>query len=174
MNTNSKILSKLGMQNFSIDTLLIVTAAALLLLILFVILTFVQMRKVKKMNQRMDAFMKGKEARSLENEIARIMEENNVLKERTKENEKSISKLTKRFRTAFQKLGVVKYDAFNQMGGQLSYCIALLDENNSGFIINSVHSTEGSYSYTKEIKGGESDISLGTEEKEALDLAMEK
>lgn len=174
MNTESKILSNLGIQNFSIDTLLIITAAALLLMILFVILTFVQMGKVKRMNQRMDVFMKGKEARSLENEIARIMEENNVLKEKAKTNEQGINNLNKRFRTAFQKLGVVKYDAFNQMGGQLSYCIALLDENNSGFIINSVHSTEGSYSYTKEIKGGESDISLGKEEKEALDLAMEK
>ena len=64
------------------------------------------------------------------------------------------------------------YDAFNQMGGQLSFCLALLDENNNGFIINSVHSTEGCYSYTKEIKGGECSISLGKEEEEALLIAM--
>ena len=69
-------------------------------------------------------------------------------------------------------MGLVKYDACNQMGGQLSFSLALLDENNNGFIINSVHSVEGCYSYTKEIKQGESTISLGDEEAKALAIAM--
>ena len=78
----------------------------------------------------------------------------------------------KNMESTFQKMGLVKYDAFNQMGGQLSFCLVLLDENNSGFIINSVHSTEGCYSYTKEIKLGESSIPLGKEEEEAMAMAM--
>ncbi|MCR5753823.1 MAG: DUF4446 family protein, partial [Acetatifactor sp.] len=69
-------------------------------------------------------------------------------------------------------LGIVKYDAFQQMGGQLSFSLALLDENDNGFIINSVHSTEGCYSYTKEIRHGKSEISLGKEEEQALSIAM--
>ena len=60
------------------------------------------------------------------------------------------------------------------MGGQLSFSLCLLNENNNGFIINSVHSTDGCYSYTKEIKNGESTISLGTEEAEALEIATGK
>ena len=84
----------------------------------------------------------------------------------------NIPTFNRNMESAFQKMGLVKYDAFNQMGGQLSFCLALLDENNNGFIINSVHSTEGCYSYTKEIKGGESSISLGKEEEEALSMAM--
>lgn len=80
--------------------------------------------------------------------------------------------LYKNMESAYQKMGLVKYDAFSQMGGQLSFCLALLDENNNGFIINSVHSTEGCYSYTKEIKNGQSDISLGKEEAEAMAIAM--
>ena len=55
----------------------------------------------------------------------------------------------------YDTVGIIKYDAFQQMGGKLSFSLALLDENNNGFIINSVHSTEGCYSYTKEIKNGE-------------------
>ena len=58
------------------------------------------------------------------------------------------------------------------MGGKLSFCLALLDEKNNGFIINSVHSTEGCYSYAKQILNGVSDIELGKEEKQALDMAM--
>ena len=65
------------------------------------------------------------------------------------------------------------FDAFNQMGGKLSFCLALLDENNNGFILNSVHSTEGCYSYTKEIQNGICEISLGNEEEKALNMAME-
>ena len=78
----------------------------------------------------------------------------------------------RKLESAYQKIGLVKYDAFNQMGGQLSFSLALLDENNNGFIINSVHSTEGCYSYTKEIKNGISALSLGKEEEEALAIAI--
>ena len=69
-------------------------------------------------------------------------------------------------------MGIVKYDAFNQMGGKLSFSLALLDENNNGFILNSVHSTDGCYSYTKEIENGVCKISLGEEEEKALNIAM--
>ena len=73
-----------------------------------------------------------------------------------------------------QKIGIIKYDAFNQMGGKLSFSLALLDENNNGFVLNSVHSADGCYSYTKEIINGECAISLGVEEKQAIEMAMEK
>ena len=58
------------------------------------------------------------------------------------------------------------------MGGMLSFSLALLNDQNDGFLINSVHSSDGCYSYTKEIKSGESDISLGEEEKKALQKAL--
>ena len=78
----------------------------------------------------------------------------------------------KRLETTYQKMGLVKYDAFHQMGGKLSFSLALLNENNDGFIINSVHSTEGCYSYTKEIEAGICSITLGKEESEALAQAI--
>ena len=87
---------------------------------------------------------------------------------------KDINNLYKKHESAFQKMGLVKYDAFHQMGGQLSFSLALLDENNNGFIINSVHSTDGCYSYTKRITAGECKLALGKEEEEALSRAMEK
>ena len=58
------------------------------------------------------------------------------------------------------------------MGGLLSFSLALLDENNNGFIVNSVHSAEGCYTYTKEIRNGTCKLELGNEEKVALDQAM--
>ena len=127
---------------------------------------------ISKMKKKYKSFMKGKSAKSLEDEIVGLFEDNKFIKSSIEKNKKDIRTLYKNMESTFQKMGVVKYDAFNQMGGKLSFCLALLDENNNGFIINSVHSTEGCYSYTKAVKLGESDIPLGKEEKEALDMAM--
>lgn len=73
----------------------------------------------------------------------------------------------------FQKVGLVKYDAFHEMGGKLSFSLALLNETNDGFVMNAVHSREGCYTYIKEIVGGNSIIVLAEEEQEALDMAKE-
>ena len=62
---------------------------------------------------------------------------------------------------------------FKEMGGKLSFSIALLNDNKTGFILNSVHSSDGCYVYTKEIINGECAISLGEEEKKALMLALQ-
>lgn len=172
MNTQSVFLEQIGLGGFDLGYLLLGTAVlVLLLIILFIILIF-QGKKIKKLSMRLDKFMKGKDGASLEQDIAALFEDNKFLKAGMDKNKKDIRILYKNMESAFQKMGLVKYDAFRQMGGQLSFCLALLDENNNGFIINSVHSTEGCYSYTKEIKNGESSISLGKEEEEALAIAM--
>ena len=75
-------------------------------------------------------------------------------------------------KNTFQKVGLIKYDAFQEMGGKLSFSLALLNEVNDGFIINAMHSREGCYTYIKEIIDGNSVITLGEEEKEALEMAM--
>ena len=71
------------------------------------------------------------------------------------------------------KVGLVKYDAFNEMGGKLSFSLALLNQTNDGFVLNAVHSREGCYTYIKEIVDGNSIIVLAEEEQEALKMAME-
>ena len=72
----------------------------------------------------------------------------------------------------YQKMGIVKYDAFREMSGKLSYALALLDKNNDGIMINSMYSREGCYSYVKDIINGESSINMSEEEKEALNIAI--
>ena len=116
--------------------------------------------------------MLGKNAESMEKEVVSLFQDINSLKESTSKNYKEIRNLYKKVEGTYQKLGVVKYDAFKQMGGQLSFSIALLNEKDNGFILNSVHSSDGCYTYTKEIKNGICEISLGEEEKIALDKAM--
>ena len=69
-------------------------------------------------------------------------------------------------------MGLVKYDAFHEMGGRLSFALCMLDKNDNGYLVNSVHSNNGCYTYTKEIVEGRCAIDLGSEEKEALTQAV--
>jgi hypothetical protein len=58
------------------------------------------------------------------------------------------------------------------MGGKLTFSLAMLDNRNNGYIINSMHSREGCYTYIKEIVNGQSYIDLGEEEEKALKQAL--
>lgn len=166
---NNSFLDGIGLGNLDMG---IVICAMLIVLFVLLIISIVNICSINKMSKIYKKFMQGKSAKSLEQEIVSLFEDNKFIKNAIEKDKKDIRILYKNFQSAFQKLGVVKYDAFNQMGGQMSFCIALLDENNNGFILNSVHSAEGCYSYTKEIKNGESEILLGNEEKKALNIAI--
>ncbi len=167
---NYNLLSEMGLGNFDLTYLFIGMLAFIIILLIMMI---TQMVRLSKLAKKYKKFMGGKNAKSLEKDIVGLYEDNKFLKTSMEKNKKDIQTLYRKFEGAFQKVGIVKYDAFNQMGGQLSFSLALLDENDNGFILNSVHSTEGCYSYTKEIKGGLCEISLGDEEKQALDIAMD-
>lgn len=66
----------------------------------------------------------------------------------------------------------MKYDAFEDMGGKLSFVLAMLDKNNTGFLLNAIHSRENCFLYIKEIVNGESYVMLSEEEVEALKRAV--
>lgn len=166
---NSNILQSIGLGNLDIAYLFLILLIFIVVLFIIIIL---QMKKLNQLQKRINKFMTGKDAKSLEKDIVGLYEDNKFLKINVDKNKKDIRTLYKNMEHAFQKIGLIKYDAFQQMGGKLSFSLALLDENNNGFILNSVHSTEGCYTYTKEIKNGECAISLGEEEQQALDMAI--
>ena len=66
----------------------------------------------------------------------------------------------------------MKYNAFKGMGGNLSFALALLDRENTGLILNAVHSRDNCFLYLKEIVKGESYVMLSQEEVEALRKAV--
>lgn len=167
---NYNLLEEIGLGSFDLTYLFI---AAYVLILILIIVVIVQGVKFNKLSKKYKKFMLGKNAKSLEKDIVGLYEDNKFIKASAEKNKNDIRALYKKLESTFQKIGIVKYDAFNQMGGQLSFSLALLDENDNGFILNSVHGAEGCYSYTKEIKNGMCDISLGDEERQALNMAMD-
>ena len=72
-----------------------------------------------------------------------------------------------------QKVGIVRYSAFKDTGSDLSFAVAMLDENNDGVIFNGIYSREMSNIYAKPVKNGNSEYTLSEEEKEAIRRAIE-
>lgn len=165
---NSPLLELLG-----IDPAIIFGVLFLLVLILLILL-IVTMTKLGRMNRRLDGFMRGKDAESLEETMLDIISEIERLKSSDMQKRRDIKRINDNLMITYQKQGIIKYDAFNEMGGKLSFAMALLDKNNNGFIINSIHSREGCYTYIKEIVKGESYILLGEEERQALEKAIDE
>ena len=144
-------------------------AVVILILLVLVIINIVQNNKLTRKYKK---FMSGKDGSSLEDNLIQRVSDIEDLIASNKENKKNIEKIFKNLNVTFQKVGMVKYDAFHEMGGKLSFTLALLNKVNDGFIINAMHSREGCYTYIKEIIKGNSIIILSEEEKEALDIAM--
>ena len=166
---SSKLLDSIGLGSVDIAYFFI---GIIITVFILIILIIVEISKSSKLRKRYNKFMQGKDCKSLENKMLTIFEENKFLRTVSDQNKKDIRKIYKNLEQAYQKVGLVKYDAFKEMGGKLSFSLVLLNDNNDGFIINSVHSSDGCYSYTKGIKGGECEISLGEEEKNALVKAL--
>lgn len=162
----SKILSTLG-----IDPGIIFIVMLILIIILFVLYFRVSMN-YNRLKNSYNTFMKGKDGKTLENSLKEKFDEVEAVLRVTKQNRQDIKDMSRILKRNFHKFGIVKYDAFNEMGGKLSFAIAMLDGNNSGWIINAMHSREGCYTYIKEIIKGESYIELAEEEAEALDKAI--
>ena len=162
----SKILEALG-----IDPGIIIIAMLVLIVVLFLLVISANM-KYTRLKSSYNSFMRGKDGRTLEDSIFERFEELDNLTSSTLKNRQAIRKINEEMMSNFQKVGILKYDAFHEMGGKLSFALTLLDGNNSGYIINSMHSREGCYNYIKEIVKGESYIELSEEEAESLERAI--
>ncbi len=154
---------------FSSDYIIIGLAALVLIMIILLMIFIIQMVKLKK---RYAIFMQGNDAKSLEETLIYRLEQVDELIEANASNERNIDTIFTNMKDCFQKIGLVKYDAFNEMGGKLSFSLCMLNEKNTGYIINAMHSREGCYTYVKEIIDGNAIIQLAEEEEQALEQAL--
>lgn len=148
--------------------------AVFVLLIVCIIVMISTLCKLGNLTKRYEAFMGGRDGRTLEELIKSKLGEIEDIKLKEFKNGKDIADIYERLEKTVCKVGLVKYDAFNEMGGKLSFALVMLNEHNTGFSMNSMHGPEGSYVYVKEIINGQSYIALGDEEQKALDIALDK
>lgn len=160
------------MFGLSTETILLTICCVLLVLLLLYLVLFI---KQSNLNKKYKRFMSGANARSLEESIAKRLEEIEGLKEDRVKIMGRLDILEAKALCAYQKVSLLKYNAFETTGGQLSFTLCMLDGNEDGFLLSSVHSSrEGCYIYIKEIIQGESYKLLSEEEKQALAEAKSK
>lgn len=166
MRRNMKIFEQYG-----IDIEYVVLGLAGAVLLLFIILIVMMIRN-HSLRKKYKQFMSGENGKSLEKAFLDKFNSIDTLENDVKVINGNIASIRNQLKTAYQKIGLVKYDAFKEIGGKLSFVLVLLTEDNNGFIINSMHSTkEGCYTYAKEVVNGEVFVILSEEEQQALEEA---
>lgn len=149
--------------------LIIIASINIILLILYVN----NCLKLKKLNKNYNAFMKkvGK-GENIDKILKKYIMAVEQVDEKNKEIEKYCDRLDKNISDCIQKIGIVRYSAFKDTGSDLSFALAMLDDNNNGVILNGIYSREMSNIYAKQVKNGEAVNKLSEEEKEALEKAV--
>jgi len=160
------------MLGLSAETVLLTICCVLLVLLLLYVVIFV---KYSNLNKKYKQFMSGEDGKSLEESIAKRLKDIEGLKEDRVKIMGRLNVLEAKALCAYQKVALLKYDAFQEMGGKLSFTICMLDGNEDGFLLTSMHSSrEGCYTYVKEIIKGEAFVLLSKEEKQTLEEAKSK
>lgn len=167
----SAFFNSIGLGNIDIGYLFLINLIVIVLMLGGIGYLVYDNIKFKKAYKK---FMKGSTAESLEEKIFQMCEEQDALRKLGIKHTREIKELYQKHQGAYQKVGLVKYDAFKEMGGKLSFCLVLLDENDTGILINSIHNSSGCFCYAKRIKNGKCDIVLGEEEQLAVDKATRK
>ena len=143
------------------------------LVFILIIIMIVNAVKMNKMRKRLDKFM-SKEDINLEELLVQYTKKLNNLLEHDKEMQTSIEHMEKTVKNCVQKVGVVRYQAIPNMGADLSYTVALMDENNDGVVLNGIYGRDGCYTYAKPLEQGKSSYNLSEEEEQAIKKAMDK
>lgn len=158
---------------FGIDIGYVVIGMAGVILLLFIIIVIMMIRD-HGLRKRYKQFMSGESGKSMESAILDKFQSIDTLESDVNNINRELATINAQLVTAYQKIGIVKYDAFKEIGGKLSFVLVLLTAEDNGFILNSMHSTkEGCYTYTKEVVNGEVYVILSEEEQQALEEAKQ-
>ena len=156
------------------NTVLYVIGAVLVLLLAFLSVQLLILRsRLKRIEKKYKYFMNGEDGGSLE---LRLSTEVRELREMVTSSENMLHQqelLATMQLSSFQKVGLLRYDAFDDTGDKLSFSLTLLDGKNNGFILSSLAGHDSSRIYAKKIINGQCKEALSAEEAESINMALE-
>jgi hypothetical protein len=126
---------------------------------------------LKRLTARYDALMTGAAGKSVEEMVVGRLRELNEVKKNMLSLNSRCNKLDEQIAKCVQKTGVVRFSAFDGTGSDLSFTIALLDEQDDGVVFSSIYGRSEGRCYAKPINGGRSDYPLSDEEKRAIEIS---
>ena len=126
----------------------------------------------RKMRRELVLLAADDDAPSFVNAVARQAELVQAMRTEVDDLSALLSKTRMELSDAVRHVSVVRYDAFGDMGGRLSFSAALLDDGGDGLVLTSIHGRQETRSYMKGIKAGQSDAPLSPEEQQAVAYAV--
>ena len=154
------------------DTILISLIISAIIILVLVIVNAFLLWYFYQTNKKIDVLLEKGKIKDFKDIFLSQKERNDDLEKDIKETFLKIQNLEDISRRTIQKTGIVRFNPFNEMGGNQSFIIAMLDDRNNGFVISSLFVKDGNRVYTKEIKGGKSDYMLSDEESRAIQKAI--
>lgn len=149
---------------------LVITGVTIVLLLGFIVL----LAKFSSLNKKYKDFMvKLGNGKNLEEDLETYMYRVNKVEKQNAEITNQIDLMDKDLRKCIQKVGIVRYNAFKDVGSDLSFALALLNEQNNGIVLNGIYSRDMSNIYAKPIENGKSKYVVSEEEAQAIQKAME-
>lgn len=141
-------------------------------IIILLLLNLISHIRISKMKNRYKELVRGMDKTSIEEILIRNGHEIDDIKSEISNMQKAIEKLDTRLSLAVQKVGFIRYNAFADMGSELSFSIALLDDFLNGIVLTSIYGHDQSVCYAKPIKKGKSIYPLSAEEIQSIDRAI--
>ena len=150
---------------------LVFAGISVVLLLLFII-TSIRLRKLNKNYQKF--IKKLGNGENIEEVLRRYVSQVEIVNDKVEDLNKYCNKLDEEIGTCIQKVGMVRYSAFKDTGSDLSFALALLNDNNNGVVLNGIYSREMSNIYAKQVINGEAVNKVSDEEKKAIEMAVEQ
>ena len=151
---------------------LLAAIVAIALLFLFNIIVFIFSFKIYRLQKKIFGTT-GKE--NLKEILSEHINRVGIVQVKLNDLDKMVAELKNAGLTHVQKIGVVRYNPFSDTGSDQSFAIAILDGQDNGLVISSLHGRDRTRIYTKEIKaGGEDKYPFSDEEREAIEKARRK
>ncbi len=150
--------------------LILISVIICILLIGFIILIV----KLSSINKKYKTFMnKLGNGKNIEEDLENYMYRVERVEKQNMEMKNLVDSIDKNLESCIQKIGMVRYNAFKDTGSDLSFALAMLDENNNGIVLNGIYSREMSNIYAKPVENGKSKYTISEEEKEAIQRAID-
>ena len=159
--------------NINYQLILSVIGTILAVLLVFLILQFFWLRaKVNRLYRKYKYFMMGEDGGSIEMKLSTEVRELRDMVESSQGMLHQQELLATMQLKSFQKIGLVRYDAFDETGDKLSFSLTLLDGKNNGVVLSSLAGHDASRIYAKAVTGGECREALSSEEAESISIAL--
>ena len=156
------------------NTLLYVISGVMLVVVLFLAFQLLMLRsRLNRLSKKYKYFMNGEDGGSLELKLSTEVRE---LRDMVSSSENMLHQqelLATMQLQSFQKVGLVRYDAFDDTGDKLSFSLTVLDGKNNGFILSSLAGHDTSRIYAKKVINGQCKDALSSEEAESINMALD-